>query len=110
MPRLTAVAAERVALAAARLGIVAPPLPLPLFDAYLAPMASRALSAACSTGIADVLPGTAEEIAGRLELDALGVDVVLRALATLGYVRARRGGTYRLTQAGRWLQRERLGV
>src|SRR4051794_30475680 len=110
MRRFAAVAAEGLALGAARAGVVAPALPLPLFDAYLAPMASRALSAACSCGIADALPGTAEEVAEQLELDELGVDVVLRALTTLGYVRARRGGAYRLTRAGRWLRRDRLGL
>src|SRR4051812_2160033 len=110
MPRAVAVLAERLGLGAARVGVVAPPLPLPLFDAYLAPMASRALSAACSCGIADALPGTPEELAARLDLDPLGVDVVLRALETLGYVRARRGGAYRLTRAGRWLRRDRLGL
>src|SRR4051794_12918319 len=41
MPRAVAVLAERLGLGAARVGVVAPPLPLPLFDAYLAPMASR---------------------------------------------------------------------
>src|SRR5690348_8909140 len=103
MPRTAAVLAERAGLAAARLGVVAPPLPLPLYDAYLAPMASRALVAACATGIAEALPGTADEVAERLELDPLGVDVVLRSLTTLHYVRARRG-RYRLTRAGRWLR------
>src|SRR4051812_43726948 len=110
MPRAVAVLAERLGLGAARVGVVAPPLPLPLFDAYLAPMAGRALSAACSCGIANALPGTAEELAARLDFDPLGVDVVLRALTTLGYVRSRRGGAYRLTRAGRWLRRDRLGL
>src|SRR4051812_42872407 len=109
MPRAAAVLAERLALASARVGVVAPPLPLPLFDAYLAPMASRALVAACACGVADALPGTADGLAERLDLDPLGVDVVLRALATLGYVKAKRGGAYRLTRAGRWLERDRLG-
>ena len=78
LKRRAGVLAERAGLAAARLGATPPPLPLPLYDAYFGAMASRALVAACSTGLADALPGTPEELAERLDLDPLGVDVVLR--------------------------------
>jgi 2-polyprenyl-3-methyl-5-hydroxy-6-metoxy-1,4-benzoquinol methylase len=97
---------ERVALAATRLGVVPPPMPLPFFDAWLGLMAARALMAATSLGVFAALaeqPDDVAGLAGRTGLVEDRLGVLLAALVSLGYVR-RRGGGYRLTRtARRWL-------
>ncbi len=101
--------AERVAQASARLGLVAPPFPLAFFDAYLGPIAARAVMAGASLGVFAALddrPDDAAGVAARTGLDAERLEVLLAALATLGYVRRRRG-RWRLSRtARRWVGRE----
>jgi SAM-dependent methyltransferase len=98
---------ERTAMAASRLGIVPPPFPAPFFDAYVAPMAARVVMAATRLGVIAALadePDDAGGLARRLDLDAGGVDTLLAALVTLGYVRRGRDGRHRPTRvARRWL-------
>ena len=100
---------ERTALAWARMGLVAPPLPLPFFDAYLAPVAARAITAAGALGVFDALddrPDDAAGLAARTGLDPARLEPLLAALVTLGYVRRRRG-RYRLSRfARRWVGRD----
>lgn len=106
MPLDRVVLLERAGLAASRLGIVPPPLPLPFFDAYLGLMAARALMAATSLGVFAALaeqPDGTAGLARRTGLVEERLDVLLTALVTLGYLRCRRG-RYRLTRtARRWL-------
>lgn len=97
---------ERLALAASRIGIVPPRFPAPYFDAYLGPMAARAVMAATSLGVFAALaehPGDAADIARHAGLVEERLEVLLATLVALGYVRRRRG-RYRLTRAARrWL-------
>jgi len=97
---------ERAGLTLARLGLAPPLFPKPLFDAYGGLMAARVVMAAVSLGVIDALrerPDDAAGLAARLDLQPEGVDVLLSALVTLGYVRLR-GGRFRPTrQARRWL-------
>jgi ubiquinone/menaquinone biosynthesis C-methylase UbiE len=97
---------ERVALAARRIGFVAPPFPSPYFDAYLGPMAARAVMAATSLGVFAALAERSDDPAGlarRTGLVEHRLEVLLGALVTLGYLRCRRG-RYRLTRTTRrWL-------
>jgi ubiquinone/menaquinone biosynthesis C-methylase UbiE len=97
---------ERVALAASRLGVVPPPMPLPFFDAFLGLMAARALMAATSLGVFAALAEQPDDAAGLARRTGLVEDrlaVLLVALVSLGYLRRRRG-RYRLTRtAQRWL-------
>lgn len=105
LPDRTAVM-ERVALAASRIGIVPPLFPSPYFDAYLAPMAARAVMAATSLGVFAALAEQSDDAAGLARRTGLiedRLEVLLAALVTLGYLRLRRG-RYRLTRtARRWL-------
>jgi Dimerisation domain len=97
---------ERLGLAASRLGIVPPLFPTPFFDAYLGPMAARAVMAASSLGVFAALaerPDDAAGLARRTELLPDRLEILLAVLVTLGYLRRRRG-RYRLTRtAKRWL-------
>jgi hypothetical protein len=97
---------ERLALAASRLGIAPPLFPAPFFDAYLNPMAARAVMAASSLGVFASLaerPDDAAGLARRTGLVQSRLEVLLTVLVTLGYLRCRRG-RYRLTRsAKRWL-------
>src|SRR4051794_18221632 len=101
---------ERVAIVMRQVGLTPPQFPAPFFDAYLALMKARIVMAATSLGVVDALddrPDDATHLAARLELDAGGVEVLLAALDTFGYVRrVRGGGRYRLTRTSRrWLAR-----
>lgn len=74
-----------VEMAAMVAGIV----PRPIFEGYFAHMMSRTIMAAVSLGIFDAIeqrPDNAEGLAARLELDPRGVDALLIALHTMGYV------------------------
>jgi SAM-dependent methyltransferase len=65
--------------------------PDPFVDSFTALVSARALSSAAMLGVFDALheaPASAEELAQRLGLDALGADTLLTALSTLGYVEA----------------------
>jgi len=64
-------------------------VPNPLFEGYFAHMMSRTIMAGVSLGIFDALaerPDDAEGLAEKLELDPRGVDALLIALHSMGYV------------------------
>jgi 2-polyprenyl-3-methyl-5-hydroxy-6-metoxy-1,4-benzoquinol methylase len=69
--------------------------------------------AATRLGVIDALAEREDDAAGlaeRLKLDERGLDVLLGALASLDYLRRRRGGRYRLTRsARRWLAADSAG-
>jgi 2-polyprenyl-3-methyl-5-hydroxy-6-metoxy-1,4-benzoquinol methylase len=81
--------------------------PTPLFDTYYAVMTSRIVIAAARLGVLSALadgPADAAALATRLGIEPDGTDVLLVALAGLGYVRPDRDGSYSLTPtARRWL-------
>jgi SAM-dependent methyltransferase len=63
--------------------------PDPFLDTFTGLVAARAVTTAVVLGVFDALheaPASAAELAGRLELDQLGAETLLTALATLGYV------------------------
>jgi SAM-dependent methyltransferase len=65
------------------------PEPDPFVDTFVGPIAARAVSTAALLGVFDALAGegaAAKELAGRLGLNELGVETLLTALQTLGYV------------------------
>ena len=99
--------AERAGLAAHALLPLGAIAPTPLFDTYHAVMTSRIVMAATRTGLIAALaeqPDDAAGLARRTWVKRDGADVMLVALAALGYVRASRDGTYRLTRTTRrWL-------
>jgi DNA-binding transcriptional ArsR family regulator len=69
-------------------------------------IAARALIAATRLGVFDVLaerPGDAADVAARLELDPNGVQVLLTALHSMGYVKADDEGRYRIEDTARRL-------
>ncbi|CAA9523956.1 MAG: hypothetical protein AVDCRST_MAG85-3069 [uncultured Solirubrobacteraceae bacterium] len=103
MPPTRVALVERVALALHRLGVAPAPFPGPFFDAYLAPMAARAITVAGTSGVFDALPDTTEGVAQRTGLSTQGAEVLLPALETLGYVRFRRGRWSLTRQARRWV-------
>lgn len=91
-------------LAAAHLGLVAPKLPLPFYDAYLGSLGARAVMAATRLGIVEALaerPGTVDGLARRLALDPERLDVLLTALVALGYLRRKRDGRCEPTRTAR---------
>lgn len=98
---------ERIGLALARLGIEPPPLPVPFYDGYLGLVGARAVLAATRLGVFRALSGGPVEtktLARRLELEPERLEVLLTALASLGYVRRRRGERWGATRrARRWL-------
>lgn len=102
-----AAVAERAGLAAHALLPLGAVAPTPLFDTYHAVMTSRIVMAAIRTGLIAALaekPADADGIARRTSIQRDGADVMLVALAALGYVRANRDGSYRLTRTTRrWL-------
>jgi len=72
--------------------------------------AARAVISATRLGVFDALAGdghSAAELAARLELDPLGAEALLTALATLGYLHVEPDGRHRPTAAG---MRLRAGV
>jgi SAM-dependent methyltransferase len=63
--------------------------PDPFLDTFTGLVAARAVTTAVMLGVFEALherPAGAAELAGRLELDPLGAETLLTALATLGYV------------------------
>jgi SAM-dependent methyltransferase len=71
--------------------------PDPFLDSFTGLIAARALSTAATLGVFEALeeaPASPEELARRLDLDPLGAETLLTALATLGYVE-RDGGRVR---------------
>ena len=63
--------------------------PDPYADSFSGMLAARAVISGCTLGIFGALderPDTPEELAVRLELDPLGVEALLTALRSLGYV------------------------
>jgi SAM-dependent methyltransferase len=99
--------AERAGLALSTIGLTLPPVPQPFYEAYMAPIAARALIAATRLGLIAALaehPASPTELAGSLGLDEETVELVLCALLNLGYTRRHRDGRYALRgTARRWL-------
>jgi ubiquinone/menaquinone biosynthesis C-methylase UbiE len=65
--------------------------------------AARAIITATRLGVVASLaaePGTADAIAGRLTLELAGVEALLTAMVTLGYLEVDANGNYRPTPAG----------
>jgi ubiquinone/menaquinone biosynthesis C-methylase UbiE/DNA-binding MarR family transcriptional regulator len=63
--------------------------PDPFHDTFVAIAAARAVITATQLGVIDALarrPATAEQLAAQLQLDPLGVQALLTALQTLGYL------------------------
>lgn len=98
---------ERIGLALARVGLAPPPLPVPFYDGYLGLLGARAVMAATRLGVIRALAERADDARGlarRLELDPDRLEVLLAALASLGYVRRRRDGRWAPTRmVRRWL-------
>jgi ubiquinone/menaquinone biosynthesis C-methylase UbiE len=97
-----------------RLAMVAGQVPTPLFDTYVAMFTARAVMAGASLGIFAALaerPEDAAGLAGRLDLDPAGVEVLVTALHALGYLDAADGDRYAVSSAARkWLLDEDTSV
>ena len=109
MPPTGVALLERSALALHRLGVAPPPFPGPFFDAYLAPMAARAITVAGTAGVFDSLPETIDSVARRTGLSPEGAEVLLPALETLGYVRFLEATVVELPAAARTRRCGRAG-
>src|SRR5262252_90529 len=84
---------------AAAIGLV----PHPMLDVLIAPLQARALIAAQRAGVFDQLAGgslDSSALAAELKLDASCLDLVLRVLASMGYVRCH-AGQWSLSKLGR---------
>ncbi|MCW2998807.1 MAG: putative O-methyltransferase [Solirubrobacterales bacterium] len=84
-------------------GLAVGMVPEPIFDSYVALMQARTLMVAWRIGVFDALadaPGTAEDVAARLQVTSEGLAVVLPALHALGYVVAD-GPQYALSRKAR---------
>src|SRR3979409_1769755 len=96
-----------------RLAVVAGQVPTPLFDTYVAMFTARAVMAGASLGIFAGLAGRPDDaagLAGRLDLDPAGVEVLVTALHALGYLDAAEG-RYAVGAATRkWLLDEGTSV
>jgi SAM-dependent methyltransferase len=81
----------------------------PFEDAFVGLIAARAVTAAVTLGLFDALaeaPAGASELAERLSLQDAGVEALLTALATMGYVRVGEDGRFVLeAEAARLLVR-----
>ncbi len=81
-------------------------LPTPLLDTPLAPGIAKALITACEIGIFDALskhPLPLNVLAGRVNCDPCGLQLLLHVLVETGYLR-QKNGVYRNTNlAQRWL-------
>lgn len=86
--------------------------PDPFNDTFVAIAAARAVISATQLGVIDALaqqPATADALAAQLQLDPLGVQALLTALQTLGYLDVSDDGgqhgadTYRPSDAGQAL-------
>jgi|JI10StandDraft_1071094.scaffolds.fasta_scaffold04201_15 SAM-dependent methyltransferase len=87
---------ERLAVG---LGLV----PYPMLDVLVAPVQARALIAAERASVFSALrekSSTTEDLASRLALDSSCLELVLRLLSSMGYVK-RRTGEWSLTRLGR---------
>lgn len=83
---------------AAFLGVV----PYPMLDVLMAPIQARALIAAARASVFKALgekAGSTPDLARRLALDESCLDLVLRLLASMGYVK-RRASAWSLTRLG----------
>jgi SAM-dependent methyltransferase len=99
--------AERAGLAAAAALPLGRFVPTPILDTYQPLMTSRIVTAATRLGVLAALadgPGDARVVADHAGIEPDGADVLLVALASLGYVRPAGGERYALTAAARrWL-------
>lgn len=83
-------------------------VPGALFETYFAFMAARVVMAASSLGVFEALAERPDEAAGlatRLELDPAGVQVLLLALRSQGYLEERDGRMHNGAQVERFLLR-----
>ena len=81
-------------------------LPVPLFDAPLAPGITKALLTACEMGVFDALneqPLSLDALAQRLDCQPQGLSLLLNLLISAGYLRYRRGLYRNSRMAQRWL-------
>lgn len=79
------------------LGTAAGLVPRPIFESYMAFFQARVIMAGSSLGVFKALsegPSTAASLAKRLRLDGDGMELLLDALCSCGYLE-RRGGSYR---------------
>ena len=86
-----------------RLATLLGAVPYPMLDVLVAPIQARALIAAQRASVFTSLAGkaaTSAELAGTLALDESCLDLVLRLLASMGYVK-RRDSFWSLTRLGR---------
>lgn len=65
--------------------------------------ACQTLATAARLGVMDALPGTAEELARRLNLHPDGLERLLRGCAAVQAIECREGGRYELTELGQFL-------
>ncbi len=75
--------------------------PDPFYDTFVLPLAARAVMAAITLGVFDSLaeePADAKALADRLDLDPPGVDALVTALVSLGYLELD-GGRARVSAA-----------
>jgi 2-polyprenyl-3-methyl-5-hydroxy-6-metoxy-1,4-benzoquinol methylase len=96
-----------------RLAMVAGQVPTPLFDTYVAMFTARAVMAGASLGIFAELaerPDDAAGLAGRLDLDPAGVEVLVTALHALGYLDAAEGRYAVAAATRKWLLDEGTSV
>jgi len=85
-----------------RLAVFLGVVPHPMLDVLVAPIQARALIAASRASVFKALgdkAATTSDLARTLSLDASCLDLVLRLLASMGYVR-RRASTWSLTRLG----------
>ncbi len=81
-------------------------LPVPLFDAPLAPGIAKVLVTACELGVFDALsqrPLTLETLAERLKCNPQGLQLLLQLLVSAGYLRRRHDQYCNSRVAQRWL-------
>ena len=86
-----------------RLAAVFGVVPFPMLDVLIAPLQARALIAAQRAHVFKALgenDATSAELAKKLALDESCLDLVLRLLASMGYVK-RRAGAWSLSRLGR---------
>lgn len=89
-----------------RLAQLAGQVPEPLFETYVAMMAARTIMAGSSLGLVAALheqPDDAAGLARRLGHDEAGLDVLLTALHSLGYLDSRGAAYAPSPKAERWL-------
>jgi len=85
-----------------RLAVFLGVVPYPMLDVLVAPVQARALIAASRASVFKALgekPASTAELAGKLALDESCLDLVLRLLASMGYVK-RSNSLWSLTRLG----------